>query len=565
MAAERAERSRLVDGWSVAFGVVVAAGWVLGLWLEPYFLAGGMGWLPAFPPLLAVTGALLACGLSLAAAWAFRRFDHASEGAGPVEAIAVRDVLARAGILFCSWLPYLAIRFPGNIDDDTIVQLMQHYGLVAASDHHPWFDTQVFGLFWDLGGALGSHLWSLLSFALVQMAVTALALGLSLVYLRRRMGAPAGFVRGSTIFLAAFPLVPLVAQSMAKDMLFSWVYVLFLVCYVEIARTRGKALARPRFALACFAVVLVLMLTKKTGMYVCGAAGIVLLLWVRERRRELAIGLVVALALFCGGWTALLHAWGVDASPSGEALSVAAQQTARVLADHGSEVGQADRATLSAVWYELDTMGDSYVVGRADATKWRWNALAPTSDKLAYLGLYCRLGLRYPSTYALAFLGTTLEVFAPVINWPFSSDAAYESSLWYLDKVTDDERDYERLVYFGMDDATAYSLLSGATRPSWAVAASDVLDQAYSAIAGVCPWPFSKAPYLTWIPLAVLLYACRKRSGLVAVCLWPVVLNLGCVLLGAIALPRYAVASVYAVPLALGMVFLATGSAARTR
>jgi hypothetical protein len=552
-----------VDGWSVAFGVAVAAGWVLGLWLEPYFVAGGTGWLPAFPPLLAVVGVLLACGLSAAAGWAFRRFDHAAEdgaadaSSGDPACVPVRDVLARAGILLASWLPYLLVRFPGNIDDDTVVELMQHYGLAPASDHHPWFDTQVFGLFWDLGGVLGSHLWSLLVFSLAQMAVTALALGLSLVYLRRRMGAPAGFVRGSTIFLAAFPFVPLVAQSMAKDMLFSWVYVLFLMCYVEVALTRGKALANRRFALACLAVTLLLMLAKKTGMYVCGAAGVVLLLWSRERRCELALGLVVAFALFCGGWTALLHAWDVDVSPSGEALSVAAQQTARVMADHGSEVDQADRTTLSAVWYELDTMGAGYVAGRSDAEKWRWNATASTSDKLAYLGLYCRLGLRYPGTYALAFLGTTIEVFAPVVNAPLSSDASYESSLWYLDKVGTDERDYERLVYFGMSDDTARSLMGGATRPAWSAAASDVLDQAYSAIVGVCPWPFSKAPYLAWIPLAVLLYACRRRSALVAVCLWPVLLNLGSVLLGPIALPRYMVAAVYAAPLALGMAFLA--------
>ena len=87
------------------------------------------------------------------------------------------------GLLALAWLPYLLLRFPGNVDPDTLWQLMQTHGLAAASNHHPWFDTLFFSAFWWLGDALGNHAISIFLYAVFQIALTAAALALVVIYL----------------------------------------------------------------------------------------------------------------------------------------------------------------------------------------------------------------------------------------------------------------------------------------------------------------------------------------------------------------------------------------------
>jgi hypothetical protein len=95
------------------------------------------------------TACLLAVCLYAATCALFAAIDHRSAAARPAPPHAL-SLPARASVLLCCWVPYLIVRFPGNIDEDSIAQIMQTYGLAAATDHHPWFDTALFGAFWHL-------------------------------------------------------------------------------------------------------------------------------------------------------------------------------------------------------------------------------------------------------------------------------------------------------------------------------------------------------------------------------------------------------------------------------
>ena len=93
----------------------------------------------------------------------------------------------RTALLFAvAWIPYCVIRFPGNMDFDSYWQLMQIYGYSLFSDHHPVFDTLLFGLFWKIGSVLGSNRISVFLYCGIQIILTSLAFSFSIEYCLRR-------------------------------------------------------------------------------------------------------------------------------------------------------------------------------------------------------------------------------------------------------------------------------------------------------------------------------------------------------------------------------------------
>ncbi|WP_417060148.1 DUF6020 family protein [Ellagibacter isourolithinifaciens] len=84
------------------------------------------------------------------------------------------------------------------------------------------------------------------------------------------------------MFVAIFPPIPNWAMCMCKDSLFSAVFILYFVAFIEIVRTKGAALGSKRF-LACYVILSGLcILTKKPGVYIFILSGFVLLVVYRR-------------------------------------------------------------------------------------------------------------------------------------------------------------------------------------------------------------------------------------------------------------------------------------------
>ena len=71
-----------------------------------------------------------------------------------------KNVLIISSVVFLFWLPWIVMLFPANIGPDTVAQLVwMRTGKVwdpstrlnlpgyALSDHHPWFDSLIYGAF----------------------------------------------------------------------------------------------------------------------------------------------------------------------------------------------------------------------------------------------------------------------------------------------------------------------------------------------------------------------------------------------------------------------------------
>ena len=126
-------------------------------------------------------------------------------------------------IFFICWTPYIIIRFPGNIDHDTMTQLVQAYGYTNLTDHHPLFDTLLFYGFWKIGDLFGNNGISLLLYTIFQFLTTAYACSLTILYFEK-LGIGKRVKKFCVLFFCFFPIIPLFAQVMDKDSLFAWIF-----------------------------------------------------------------------------------------------------------------------------------------------------------------------------------------------------------------------------------------------------------------------------------------------------------------------------------------------------
>jgi hypothetical protein len=570
------------DVWAIVAAAILGLSWSAGATYEASVEAGSPGITDALPVVLA--GLLIAVPAYFLIAllfhwldvrevhianresargvsWGTRHVDpERGLGVVPAPFPPARAVLTGALVLLVLWIPYLVIRFPGNLDQDTLWQLLEHAGYATASDHHPWFDTMVIGLFWDLGDLLGSHLWSLLLCAISQMVLTALSMGVMLWYIRDVIGAPRGFVRGCTLFLGLLPFVPLTLLTMGKDSLFGWTYVLFFVAVVECARTRGAALRSRRFLVSVIVVTLLTMLTKKTSLLVDVGTLLVVALWCKGSRARVLAWAAVPVILYLVWSNLLLGAMGVAKGDLRDVMSIPSQQVATVVAEHGDELSDADLTTIEKCWGDPSAFATALVPTRADATKNCWKDDASMSDKAAGISLWLSLGLRYPGSYANALLGLTCQVWAPVVQWPVVDDTSAETGLYVIDNVPGDVSGYQEyfdsswwLPRLTADEVS--SLMGGATHPAFAETLSAGFDTVYNAFLSVFPQAFSKAPYALWAPLIVMAWCLRRRRWGLAAALMASVLTLASIIVSPLALPRYLVPAVFTAPLVLGLVF----------
>ncbi|WP_344806966.1 DUF6020 family protein [Microlunatus ginsengisoli] len=484
--------------------------------------------------------------------WLDRRWDSAADpdAAAAAQVIPMRRALRRwllpsVGILLAGWIPWLLIHYPGSVDSDTITQLFQSLGLARRVDHHPWFDTAIFGWFWDLGRPFGSYNLGLFAFLLFQVVATAFAMALVLVYLAR-LGLPRGPRLVLTVFVAAFPTFAMSVAVMSKDTFAAIFWLPFFVLYVEALRTRGRFLMRPWIALGAVGVCIPLVLAKRPNVYVLVLCVVVLLLVVaRGTRLRLLLGTGVVLVVTSVLWPhVVLPALGVAPGTGTDSLSIPLQQTARTVRQHGKDISPAQRAAIDRV-LRYDGLAKAYVPRRSDSVKGRWDDEAPLSAKLAYFKVWLTQLLRYPGTYFAATANNTYEYFAPVSRLDFQSDLDLRRYIdfWVSRSFKGTTRAQVEEVALALRPPAALApVRSAVNRATTTFTTGNLLA--------------SKALYCSWIPLLALGFALRRRNWFLALATVPLFLNLAILVAGPIALPRYMIPLIHGSVLMVGLLLV---------
>ena len=460
-----------------------------------------------------------------------------------------KGILITAAIIFICWIPVLYALYPcATTTYDTIDQLYQAFSdpplwyfstntVVDASiiDHHPWFDTLLFGMFGWIGRSLGSDAIGLFLYGALQTALSALVLSAAICYLER-LGVPSVLRLVSLAFVIFFPVFPATADTMQKDSLYSLAILVYALMFLEAYRTKGAALKNVRFLIGFAIVIALCILTKKTGVYVIGLSSLVMLISLQGVRIRTLASFVAPAAVCLWLFPALLFG-PLKIAPGGsqEVLGIMYQQAATVLTYDPESVSDQAREAIDGV-LDVDAAVRDYRPTYTDYVK-RWaRDDATTDDYKAFFSTWAELGASHIGLYLQSMASCFSPLLVPSEGFKLNTDVSEKGVEFYASHAEAIGGEFHL-------DAVSPEANQGL---AWALYSFFYYGlRTVPVISLFCTMGF----YDAWIPLAALavaLYTRRKRD---ACALAPIIANALFLIVSPAALPRYALCMVFlAVP-----------------
>lgn len=335
----------------------------------------------------------------------------------PAPILSVQTRLLLFLLLLACWLPWFLYHFPGVMTPDSLSQYSQAIGLTGYSNHHPFVHTLLIRLFTSLGNALFHNVYAgIACYTVFQMIAMALII-VTCIHVLIRCGAGKKL---SFVFLLFYALVPyngIFAVTMWKDILFSGILLLFVLCiyqFLPLYREGKPLYTKPLLFLSFLLWGILVCLMRSNGLYVVAAAAPFLLAAFRKQWKLLLPSLLLILgsAMLIKG--PVMDSLGVEKPAFSESLSIPAQQIARVVAK-GRELTE-EQISLIGKTLDYPSIPGYYQPELSDPVKALIQYGHPEyleAHKGEYLKLWIRLGLKYPVDYWNAFVDQTKGYWFP--------------------------------------------------------------------------------------------------------------------------------------------------------
>ena len=316
-------------------------------------------------------------------------------------------VLAVASVILACWAIPLIFLYPGTCINDTWNQLHQYMQFFAdggtnasweVSNHHPIFDTFLMGtLIVPLSQATG--LWQPVMFlyVLLQAVCTSLAFSCTVNYVYKKLELgilPTLVILAAVCCLQVFPAM---VQLISKDSLHSWIFVFYVLFFIKLVRTKGKAIKDKKFITLFCLVIVFCCLTKKVGLYVILLSLFVFLIFCKNNRKFVLIPMLCAILLMQGAMPLVLKGLDIPAGSKREMLSLPFQMTARYVKDYPDDITDEEREILDRT-LQLDILVERYNPSFADPVK-MYGDMNGAQGYLDYFKVWVAEGVRHPDAY----------------------------------------------------------------------------------------------------------------------------------------------------------------------
>ncbi len=332
-----------------------------------------------------------------------------------------RPFLGAVMFLTAAWCPYLIAQYPAGMGHDAYSQLNQALGYSQMTSHHPPFHTFWIGFCVKVGRRLGSMNLGIFLYVLTQAALAVGAIACFMWWLRQR-GMSWKLRLAVLLFFGFFPLFPMYAATVIKDVPYSFVYLIYVLLFLEIAKDiREEKQELWRHLTVFGGCSLLLMLLRVNGIYLAvpSAAGVLLFgkkFW--KKGRKLLLKAVFLLFLPVGIFLAyqdwLLPKLGVVPGSIAMAFSIPFQQTARYARDYPEEVTEEEKAIINEV-LDYDYLATLYNPNLSDPLTYMYRD--PEKEELAaYFQLWFRQFLRHPGVYVEATMNNVYGMFYPGVD-----------------------------------------------------------------------------------------------------------------------------------------------------
>lgn len=340
--------------------------------------------------------------------------------------------LKSGGICFVCYLPYFLFLYPGILTPDSINQLEQAMGVVPYSNHHPWIHTLLIQLWVKIGYALFNNMSVAVSvYTFFQMIVMCAALGFCVKTIY-------DLSKKVWITLLALALFALTAYNgvysvtMWKDVLFGVVIVSLICSMIQMRLSGGLKIYYVLFTLCC----VLMSLLRSNGWYAFLVCVPIFVYFYRKEKKVMwpLIGASLVVALLVKG--PVMSAFDVSSPDMVESLAIPVQMVARVLVMDRA-IDEDDMALIEDV-VDLTYIHELYVDDYADNIKELVRAGHPEvieNNKGKYLGLFVKLGVKYPLDYIDAYRAQTRGYWDPEGGYEVATNEGVVSNRWDIHHI----------------------------------------------------------------------------------------------------------------------------------
>lgn len=305
-------------------------------------------------------------------------------------------------------LAYLLMAlYPGVLTTDSFSTMRQVLGIDGYDNVMPFWHTVTVEVFVKLGLFLFGDINAAVAlFHGAQILFMAACFGYAIMTMYQ-MGLPKVLL---AFFFAIYALLPhniVYSVTMWKDIPFACAALLMVTALYRILKGTGKRPWVDWVLLSMGAVGFCLWRTN--GWYAFLVLTLLMTLLIRRRRKRMLLLMAVVL-IVC--WVLIgpaLEVWDVKGTNFVEAFGIPMQQIARVLHNE-REIAPEEMALLQQIFYVEKTaeLYDPLTVDPVKFFTFRYEQVPYLMDNLGeYVGLYLRLGFRYPADYWQAWVDQT--------------------------------------------------------------------------------------------------------------------------------------------------------------
>lgn len=318
-------------------------------------------------------------------------------------------------ILICM-LPVLMLNFPGVMTVDSLYQYEQVIGAEAFDNHHPWIHTLTIALFYNIGFSITGNVYAgIAAYTIAQMFIVACTYAYA-CECAAELGAPRWM---RIVMLLIFVLCPfnlIFAITMWKDIIFGCGALLLTV---SIHRVVNFNRCGKRDAILFTVGALITAIYRKNGLYAMALVlvAIVVSALVSRSRSVAKMGILGAVAIvitltFNGP---IIKAYGVEEASFVYKYAIPLQQIGRVVYE-GCALTQEEADEIEKV-NVISFIQEAYRPEGAD-NMLQWAEFGDkeylSTHMPDFLGLWLRLGIKYPKEYAKAFIDITRGYYYPM-------------------------------------------------------------------------------------------------------------------------------------------------------
>lgn len=327
-------------------------------------------------------------------------------------------------VILMAWMPYYIVFFPGNTFQDTVTQLMQAFHLPSMtagitltdgintvySDHHPVFLTILYGAFARIGIALSGNIkLGIGIYSFCQMVFMAFILSSS-VRLSGKMGQTLTRQKLLVIVYAICPFFALNSVGVVKDINLAVSVLIVTELLLYAVYEKGRVFSDWRYSVVLSASLLLMILCKKTGIYIVAFTMICFCFHYRKRIIATMLPFVISILIYSVAFSSLLFPMmNVQSSGKQEMMGFIFQQTARYVHDYPEDVSDREREVIDEI-LDYDNLAQLYNPKTSDPVKATFHKTADMQDIKEYLKVYAAQFLRHPDAYFQA-LFSNISIF----------------------------------------------------------------------------------------------------------------------------------------------------------